>query len=305
MPSGEHESPIELAKLDPGLLVWLMSNLFDIDVPKYHHVRPHATDVRVVVPRTYHTDSLLLFCDEADTPVLAVVWEPQRDDQPDKVRTWKLYVAQFEKQLNVQCLLLVYCPSPAHARTYGKLIESDQPTSLPLRPYFVTPDDVPLLTDVETARAHPAVAVFSALCHSKDPKIDEMFPALTEALRILGPKRAIEYHDIVLAGLPMPARARWEAHMTTAVGHQYRSELFRQLAAEAEAKGEAEGRAKGEAAGEARAILTVLDVNGVAVPDDVRDRILACTDLDQLGTWLRRAVRATTVDDVLVGPEGT
>lgn len=55
----------------------------------------------------------------------------------------------------------------------------------------------------------------------------------------------------------------------------------------------------GEARGEARAVLTVLEGRGVAVPDDVRDQILDCTDLDQLDTWLRRAINATTIDDVL------
>lgn len=41
----------------------------------------------------------------------------------------------------------------------------------------------------------------------------------------------------------------------------------------------------------------MLDERGVAVP--ARDRILACADVNQLTTWLRRAVRATTIDDVL------
>lgn len=110
-----------------------------------------------------------------------------------------------------------------------------------------------------------------------------MFPALAEALRTVDPKTAISFHDIVLAGLPMPARQRWEAHVTTSIGHTYRSELFRRLFAD----------------GEAQAILTVLDERGVAVPAEARDRILACTDPSQLTTWLRRAVRATSIEDVL------
>ncbi|HEY7222414.1 MAG TPA: hypothetical protein VH561_02190 [Micromonosporaceae bacterium] len=76
---------------------------------------------------------------------------------------------------------------------------------------------------------------------------------------------------------------------------KYRSEMLRNLAAEHEAVGEA----RGEARGEAHAVLTVLDANGVRVPEDARETILACTDLELLGTWLRRAVKATTVEDVL------
>jgi predicted transposase YdaD len=126
-----------------------------------------------------------------------------------------------------------------------------------------------------------------------------MFPALTEALRSVDPKTAISFYDIILAGLPVPARERWEAHMTTTVGQPYRSELFRRLYAEGEAHGEARGETRGHARGEAEAILTVLDEQGIAVPTHAREAILACTDLDQLTTWLRRAVRARTIDDVL------
>jgi hypothetical protein len=81
--------------------------------------------------------------------------------------------------------------------------------------------------------------------------------------------------------------------MTTAADYEFRSELLRDVAAR--------GKALGEARGEARAILTVLDGRGVAVPDDVRDQILECTDTSQLDIWLRHAITATTVDDVIRG----
>jgi hypothetical protein len=45
--------------------------------------------------------------------------------------------------------------------------------------------------------------------------------------------------------------------------------------------------------------ITVLEARGVAVPDAVRERVMACTDVDQLGTWLRRAVTADTTDEVV------
>ena len=103
--------------------------------------------------------------------------------------------------------------------------------SLTLRPLIFTPNDVPLVVDVDLARANPALAVLSAICHGGDAEVEATFPALAEALRSLGPKRAILYYDVVLAGLPVAARARWEAFMTTTVGHEYHSELFRELAA--------------------------------------------------------------------------
>jgi hypothetical protein len=46
-------------------------------------------------------------------------------------------------------------------------------------------------------------------------------------------------------------------------------------------------------------VLTVLDARGVPVPEAIREQILACTDLNQLDTWLRRAVVATSAEDVV------
>lgn len=294
MPSAEHESPVALAKLDPGLVAWLLTNVFQVKVPDYHHARAQPTDVRVLVPRTYHADGMLLFCDPADRPVLAVVLEVQRGWDAGKRWTWKLYVAQLEAELTVSTALVVYCPDLAIARRYRGMFEFEG-LSLQLRPFVFTPSDVPLVTDVQLARANPALAVFAAICHGGDSDVDAVFPALAEALRALGPRNAILYYDIVLAGLPAAPRARWEAYMSTTVGSEYRSELLREV----DARGRALGEARGEARGEGRAVLTVLDARGVPVPDSVREQILACTDLAQLDTWLRRAITAATAADVI------
>jgi len=190
----------------------------------------------------------------------------------------------------VNTALVVFCPDPSIARRYLGMFEFEG-LSLPLRPFIFTPKDVPLLVDVEQASASPALAAFSAICHGRDAEVDEVFPALAAALRTLGPAKAILYHDIVLAGLPQAPRARWEAFMSTTIDSPYLSERFRELYAQ--------GHAKGEAQGEVHAVLTVLDARGVQVPDDIREQILACTDHDVLDTWLRRAVTATSAEDVV------
>lgn len=55
----------------------------------------------------------------------------------------------------------------------------------------------------------------------------------------------------------------------------------------------------GMARGWPRAVLLVLEGRGVGVPDGVREQIADCTDLDQLDAWLRRAVTATTAEEVV------
>jgi hypothetical protein len=41
-----------------------------------------------------------------------------------------------------------------------------------------------------------------------------------------------------------------------------------------------------------------LDVRKIAVSEDVRDRIRACTDMAQLDTWLKRAAVANSITDM-------
>jgi hypothetical protein len=177
MPSAEHESAIALAKLDPDLVAWLLANVFEVKVPDYHHARTQATDVRVLVPRTYHADGMVLFCDGADLPLLAVVLEVQRNRDRTKRRTWKLYVAQLEAELNVDAALMVFCPDPAVAGWYHRLFWPDG-LSLPLRPLIFTPEQVPWVEDVDLARANPALAVLSVICHGGHAEVDGLFPAL-------------------------------------------------------------------------------------------------------------------------------
>jgi hypothetical protein len=45
-------------------------------------------------------------------------------------------------------------------------------------------------------------------------------------------------------------------------------------------------------------VLTILDARGVAVPDESRTKILGCTDLDLLDTWIRRAATADKIEDL-------
>jgi hypothetical protein len=72
--------------------------------------------------------------------------------------------------------------------------------------------------------------------------------------------------------------------------YEYQSDFARRYVAQ--------GKADGEAAGRAHAILAVLAARRVDVPDDLRRRIGACTDLSQLDAWLVRAVTAATAADL-------
>jgi hypothetical protein len=63
-----------------------------------------------------------------------------------------------------------------------------------------------------------------------------------------------------------------------------------------------QGRDEGRAEEGARAVLAVLRVRGIAVPDAANERILAEKDPARLERWLERAVLAVSVADVLDEP---
>jgi len=72
--------------------------------------------------------------------------------------------------------------------------------------------------------------------------------------------------------------------------------------AEARIEGRTEGRIEGRTEGQANAVLTVLRVRGIAVPDPARLRILAQTDPARLERWLEQAITATSVTDLIDDP---
>ncbi|TMR30875.1 hypothetical protein ETD85_27810 [Nonomuraea zeae] len=56
--------------------------------------------------------------------------------------------------------------------------------------------------------------------------------------------------------------------------------------------------AEGEARGEAKGLLKILGVRGIAVPDEVRERIMACEDPAVVDGWLDRAFTVDSVEEL-------
>ncbi|HWU88271.1 MAG TPA: hypothetical protein VN253_13385 [Kofleriaceae bacterium] len=71
---------------------------------------------------------------------------------------------------------------------------------------------------------------------------------------------------------------------------------------DARAEGRTEGRNEGRTETRADAVLTVLRVRGIAVPDAARERILAQKDLELLERWLEKAIIASSIGEVLDDP---
>ncbi|WP_438040453.1 hypothetical protein [Sorangium sp. So ce128] len=64
-------------------------------------------------------------------------------------------------------------------------------------------------------------------------------------------------------------------------GYQFQSEFARSYIAK--------GREEGFRVGKAQAVLACLEARGLEVSVEMRERVLASTDLDELDRWIRRA----------------
>ncbi len=81
----------------------------------------------------------------------------------------------------------------------------------------------------------------------------------------------------------------------------YTSPLSEEIRDEGRDEGRAEGRAEGEARGQAKSLLMMLDLRGVDVPDEAREKITGCTDTKLLDRWFARAATATSAEEIFAG----
>jgi len=302
MPSAKHETPIALIRESPDLLAWLLRDMFDVQIPDFGQARPHAADVQIMQPSTLHADAIVVFTDTNDRPVFAAILEVQLRWDAGKLRTWPTYLAHLEAELNLDAALVVYCPKASVAERYRHQI-ADGGLSLKLDPFFLTPEHLPLITDTEAGKKHPARTVLAALANSDSTHVQDAFPALGAALANVGDTRSVSYYDIVAAGLPPAVSQDWRTYMTSTVKHRFLSDHLRTLEAEAIERGLERGLEQGLEQGRrqeaAEAVLAVLAARSFTVPARAKKKIRSTTDLQVLNTWLQKAATATSIDDVL------
>jgi predicted transposase/invertase (TIGR01784 family) len=93
-------------------------------------------------------------------------------------------------------------------------------------------------------------------------------------------------------------RQEWDQYIAASMAIQNE----RGALALAHREGETKGRNEGRIEEGARAVLTVLRVRGIAVPDAARERILAEKDPARLERWHQRAILVASVAEVIDEP---
>ncbi|WP_437896412.1 hypothetical protein [Sorangium sp. So ce124] len=219
---------------------------------------------------------------------MAIVVEVQLGVDPDKPYVWPVYVTQTRARHRCPTGLLVVTINAAMARWCSRPIDTGHP-GWTLTPLVLGPQGVPVVTDAEQAKAAPEVAVLSAMAHGQSEAAEAIGVAFFEAADELDEERRAVYGDLVLSSLNAAARRKLEAMMKS--GYQFQSEFARGYVAK--------GRQEGILEAKAHDVLVFLEARGLEVPAEVRERVLASTDIDELDRWVRRAAVISDARELL------
>jgi hypothetical protein len=285
MPSLAHDALVDLFRNRPSLGAELLSEALGVTLPAYTEARVISADLTDIRPAEYRADLVVLLLDEG-APRWALVIEVQLGIDPRKRFTWPAYATTVRAAHGCPVGLLVVAPGDAVAAWCAEPIETGIPGFV-LSPPVLGRAGVPVVTDPAEAARRPELAVLSAMAHGDGELGTAIAAVAMPAVARLDPERARFYGDLVLHSLNAAARRALEAMMK---GYQYQSDFAKKYVAE--------GRAE-EAA---QAVLTVLRVRGLAVPEALRERILAEKDAARLERWLEKAAVATSIAEVAEEP---
>jgi hypothetical protein len=233
-----------------------------------------------------------------------LVIETQTSEDQAKVRSWAYYLSFLENEYGLPATLLVITPKLATAiwaRGPLALGPVDRP-SMRLFPFVCGPDNMPFITDRETAAVDVLFAVFAALTHRLDPDIEKVLDPLAAVLDSLDSETAAFWAEFTEGGLGEGcAKDSWRKIMTT-MKYRYVSELRREGRAEGRAEGRLEGRleglSEGRTEGQAAALLVVIRGRGIELSEADEARIARCQDTALLTQWLSRAATAETAAEL-------
>ncbi|KYF63758.1 hypothetical protein BE11_18560 [Sorangium cellulosum] len=282
MPSLTHEVLVELFKNRPTLAAEMLQDALGQPVPAFTEARVVSSDLTEITPSDRRADVIVvLLVGEQERPAMAIVVEVQLGVDPEKPYSWPVYVTQTRARHRCPTRLLVVAIDAEIARWCARPIDMGHP-GLTLTPLVLGPEGVPVVTEAAQATAAPEVVVLSAMAHGQGEAAEAIGVAFLAAAAGLDQERRTVYWDLVLSSLNAAARRTLEAIMKN---YEFQSEFARSYVA----KGVEQGRLAGLLEGKAQDVLAVLEARGLEVPAEVRERVLASTDIAELDRWIRRA----------------
>ena len=118
---------------------------------------------------------------------------------------------------------------------------------------------------------------------------------MVRGLQSFDPDTTAYWFEVMEVGLEnTPAKEKWRELMSNVITHfPGHGTIYEERYLE----GKAEGKTEGKTEDRASLILRVLEKHGIPVPEDIRERITSCTDLDTLTLWFDRSLTASTAEE--------
>ncbi|HVI01601.1 MAG TPA: hypothetical protein VM869_22955 [Enhygromyxa sp.] len=226
-----------------------------------------------------------------------VVLEVQLDTDPDKEWTLALYRGGIRRKHRCPAWVVLFSPDPNVRRSVQEQMFVFEPE---LRPYVITPEMIPIVQDLQAALDNYAWAVLAAAVHNTGPEAVVGATVAIRALLRIAPSDHERYIQLVSASVGDEVMQQVRAQLPPdeqieLSEFERRGSTYTRAHREGFAEGLEQGLDQGLERGRA-AVLGILAARELAIDEHTRERIAACSDLDQLSELLIRAATIATAD---------
>ena len=162
-PSILHEALVHLFRNNPALAIELVGDALGLKAPGQATAQIAEASLPDIIPAEYRADVVVLVYVDLAGVKTAIAVEIQLACEPTRRFAWPLYAASLRARHRTAACVLVFTPDPVVAAWAAEPIEIGPP-GCRFVPLVVGPKEIPRVTDLETARRSPELAVLSTLC---------------------------------------------------------------------------------------------------------------------------------------------
>jgi hypothetical protein len=232
---------------------------------------------------------------------------------PDKLRSWPVYLTTLRSPTRPVACLLILAPDPRVAAWAARPIDLG-PGNAGFRVHVIGPDQIPRIADVEFACLHPELGFLSALAHAEADADPQLVRAALAGLDTLDSARTSSYVSVLLDSLGVGLRGALDTYIMetpepkpSSVTPEFvqRALLWGRMAVieveqrRAHDKGLEEGRHAGELHARREILGRLLVRAGLHPTAEEQARITACEDIAALDRWIEQIFGAHDVAQVL------
>jgi hypothetical protein len=192
VPTLEHNGIIEMFREKPPLTPHLIEKLFHLKLPSHASVKVVEASLDQMIPVELRADLVLELLDGKGEPVLLIVLEVQRDEDPDKKYSWPVYVTVVRAKKRCPAIVLVVAPDEKVATWAAEKIDVGLGLTT-TQPLVLGPAIVPHVTDPAEAEQETELAILSAVAHGNQPNGLAVVTAALTALGRLDQEHAAVY----------------------------------------------------------------------------------------------------------------